>query len=375
MNLERTPEQQALADSLRRYLSERAPIRPYVRNMLDHLTGTTPEIWKGLAGMGVTSLLVPEELGGAGMGMVDMGVVLEEMGQVIHPGPFLSSAVAAVSAIASVGDADDLADLLPGLADGSKVGTVALAETGGRAQWRSPRATAEHVTGGWRLSGCKCVVPDGVGADLILVTATCPDGLGLFAVHRDASGLTVTPRPHLDGTSKQADVGLKSVPARRIGIGDCRERLQKFVDRVLAAMAIDGVGTAERALSMAVAYAKERIQFGRAIGSFQAVQHLCADMLQAVELSRAGASYALWACDEADSAESHRACTMAKAFCAQELPRVGAAAIQVHGGIGFTWEHDIHLYYKRLLTLEQAYGTPKEYLEELANQVVSPSAL
>ena len=144
------------------------------------------------------------------------------------------------------------------------------------------------------------------------------------------------------------------------------------VDRVLAALVVDGLGAAEVALEMAVAYAKERTQFGRPIGSFQAVQHLCADMLLSLELGRAGAYYALWAADEASPAEAHRAATMAKAFAGDAFFRIGANAIQVFGGIGFTWEHDVHLFYKRLLTLQQAHGTATEHLEELADLVLAP---
>jgi alkylation response protein AidB-like acyl-CoA dehydrogenase len=160
--------------------------------------------------------------------------------------------------------------------------------------------------------------------------------------------------------------------ARRLGEPgiDASAALSRVVDRVLSAMVVDGLGAAEMALDMAVAYAKERVQFDRPIGSFQAVQHLCADMLQSLELGRAGAYYALWAADAGDPAECHRAATMAKAFAGDAFARIGASAIQVFGGIGFTWEHDIHLFYKRLLTLQQTLGTSSEHLEELASLIL-----
>jgi len=146
--------------------------------------------------------------------------------------------------------------------------------------------------------------------------------------------------------------------------------LSEAVDRTVVALAVDGVGAAQAALDLAVSYAKERVQFDKPIGSFQAVQHLCADMLQALELGRAGAYYALWACDAASAAERHRAATMAKAFAADAFWRIGASAIQIFGGVGFTWEHDVHLFYKRLLTLQETYGDAGDFLEELADLVL-----
>ena len=176
--------------------------------------------------------------------------------------------------------------------------------------------------------------------------------------------------PTVDATRKEAAVVLTGASATRLGDGDATNALAEVVDRVLAAYVVDGVGAASAALDLAVAYAKERVQFDRPIGSFQAVQHRCAEMLQLLELGRAGGYYALWACDAADGAERHRAATMAKAFAGDAYFRIGASAIQVFGGVGFTWEHDIHLYYKRLLTLQQVLGGSPEHLEELATIVL-----
>jgi len=304
------------------------------------------------------------------MGMVDVGVVLEELGRVVHPGPFLASAVAAVSTVVAVGSNADRADLLPGLAEGSMIGTLALLEPDARAGWRAPGVRLE----GERLSGTKVMVPDAVAADIVLVSAACDDGLGVFAVDARAGGVRITPTTTVDGTRKHGTVTLQGAPARRLGgrAADATDSLAPVVDRVLAALVVDGLGAAEVALDMAVAYAKERTQFDRPIGSFQAVQHLCADMLLSLELGRAGAYYALWAADGSTPAEAHRAATMAKAFAGDAFFRIGANAIQVFGGIGFTWEHDVHLFYKRLLTLQQAHGTATEHLEELADLVLAP---
>jgi alkylation response protein AidB-like acyl-CoA dehydrogenase len=365
LDFEFSEEQGALRTTVRRFLAEQAPIRPYVRDMLDDPRGTTDAVWKGLAQLGVTGLLVPEDSGGSGMGMVDMGVVLEELGRATHPGPFLSSAVAATYALVATGGGDDL---LPPLADGSLTATVALLEDDGR-DWRR---TATRADAGGSLTGTKTFVPDAAAADVLLVTAAADDGPGidLFAVEAGADGLRVEPAQSVDGTRKQATVVLDGAPARRIGEGHATDAVAEVVDRVLVGLVVDGVGAAQAALDLAVAYAKERVQFDKPIGSFQAVQHICADMLQALELGRAGAYYALWACDSADAVERHRAAVMAKAFAGDAFARLGASAIQVFGGVGFTWEHDAHLFYKRLLTLQEAYGDGTDFLEELAGLVV-----
>jgi alkylation response protein AidB-like acyl-CoA dehydrogenase len=216
-------------------------------------------------------------------------------------------------------------------------------------------------------------VPDATVADAVLVTATLtgPDGeLGAFVVEHGAPGMSVEPITTVDGSRKHGTTTLTATPARRLGGGDASEAVAETVDRMTIAAVVDGVGVASRALELAVGYAKERRQFDRPIGSFQAVQHLCADMLRAVELARAGAYYACWAADATGAPERHRAATMAHAFAADELYKVGAALIQVHGGIGFTWEHDAHLFYKRLLTLRELHGGSEGQLEELASIVL-----
>jgi alkylation response protein AidB-like acyl-CoA dehydrogenase len=371
LDFEFTEEQEALRDSLRRFLAERAPIA-YVRAMLGDERGTTDDVWRGLAGLGVTGMLVPEAHGGAGMGMVDLALVLEELGRTVHPGPFASSAVAAASLLTLAGDDELRSRTLPGLAAGSSVGTVALAEPGRREDWRSPATRASLTGDAWRVTGTKVHVADGVAADLVVLSAVSDDGFALFAVDTVArEGITVVPTPTLDGTRKEARVELLDAPATRLATGDAAvAATAETVDRMHVAAVVDGVGAASRALEIAVDYAKERRQFDAPIGSFQAVQHLCADMLRAVELARAAAYYACWACDAADAAERHRAATMALAFAADELYTVGAGTIQTHGGLGFTWENDAHLYYKRLLVLQETGGGTTTQLEELASIVL-----
>jgi alkylation response protein AidB-like acyl-CoA dehydrogenase len=366
MDFEFSAEQEQLRETVRRFLREQAPMS-YVRSMLDDPAGTSREVWRGLADLGVTGLLVPERHGGAGMGMTDMGVVLEELGRAAHPGPFLSSAVGAVSALVAVSGPDG-DELLPALADGSTIATVALHDEGGRGTWRTPATVAKDGA----LTGTKVLVPDALGADVLLVTAVTDDGIGLFAVDASAAGVAMVPADSPDGTRKLATVQLDGAPGRRVGDGDATEPLAGVVDRLLVAHVVDGVGAASEALDLAVAYTKERKQFGQPIGAFQAVQHLCAGMLQTLEMGRAGAYFALWAADEADAAELHRAATMAKAWASDAFFSIGADAIQVFGGIGYTWEHDIHLLYKRLLTLQHVLGTTPDHLEALAKIVIDP---
>ena len=360
VNFEFSDEQEALRGSVRRFLEDRAPIA-YVRAVWDDPTGTTDGVWEGLGNLGVTGLLVPEARGGAGGGMVDVAVVCEELGRAVNPGPFVSSAVAVAGLVTDL-DPDDA--LLTGLATGATVGCLALAEPGRRDDWRNPGTLAVPANDGWALTGTKVRVPDLLGAGVVLVTATAGAELGVFAVETAAA--SVEPTPAIDGTRRFGTLTLTDTPARRIGTGDASAAVATTVDRVHTAWVVDGLGAAQRAMEMTVDYATERRQFDAPIGSFQAVQHLCADMLRNVELARAASYYACWALDAADRAEAHRATTMALAFAADGLAAVGASAIQVHGGIGYTWEHDAHLYYKRLLTLQGLGGGTTDHLEELA---------
>jgi len=365
LDFEFSSEQDALRHSVRRFLADRAPIT-FVREMLDDERGTTDAVWQGLADLGATGLLVPEAHGGAGMGMVDIAVVVEELGRALHPGPFASSAVGAVSLITLAGDERDRAAFLPALASGEHVGAIAVYESGRRHRFDAPTTTAAAAGDGWTLDGTKVHVADVTGSDLLLVTATTGDDIGIYAVESGTEGVSITPSPTVDGTHKEGEVTLRGATARRLGGADALGALHETFDRLHTAAVVDGVGAADRALELAVEYAKERQQFGVPVGSFQAVQHLCTDMLRAVELARAAGYYACWAADAADAAERHRAATMALAFAADELYGVGASAIQVHAGIGCTWEHDVGLFYKRLLTLQQTGGGSHAALEELA---------
>ncbi|MBW0011950.1 acyl-CoA dehydrogenase family protein [Mycobacterium sp.] len=355
MNLELTDEQAALRDTTRTFLAEKAPISGHVRPLLDDPTGTTDAVWRGLADLGTTGLRVPEDCGGAGMTMVEVGIVAEELGAALHPGPWLSTAVAATRALTRLGANDAAAKLLTGIADGTTIVTVSFL---GNAP-----VTANRRGDGVALRGEIAAVPDAAAADVLLALAEDSGGIGLYAVKVDATTVSMTPERGIDQTRKHFRVTFDAAPADRLGTFRSHDAAA-VVDDVLIAAAADALGAARAVMDLAVEYAKVRKQFGQVIGSFQAVQHLCVDMFETVELARSGTIHALWAADNADAGERHIAALRAKAF-AGRLATVGDTAIQVFGGIGYTWEHDAHLYLKRLLSWSALAGGPDRYLTEI----------
>jgi alkylation response protein AidB-like acyl-CoA dehydrogenase len=255
--------------------------------------------------------------------------------------------------------ADTAATLLRGIADGSMIVTVGpLAE---------PRPTAVERGQGFALRGIGSLVPDVAAADVFLILADDSDGSALFAVQASSVGLAATPEIGVDQTRKQYRVTFEGVPAQRLASAPAHA-VEALVDDVLVAWAADALGAAQAVMNRAVEYAKVRRQFGQLIGSFQAVQHLCVDMYETVELARAGVLHALWAADAAEPAERHLAAARAKAFAAR-LATVADTAIQVLGGVGYTWEHDAHLYLKRLLSWSAFLGGPDQYLIEVGSHV------
>jgi alkylation response protein AidB-like acyl-CoA dehydrogenase len=350
MNLELTDEQVALRDTTRRFLAEKAAISGHVRQLLDDPTGTTEAVWRGLADLGATGLLVPQEYGGAGMTMVEAGVVAEELGAALHPGPWLSSAVAAPRALTRLGANNTAAKLLAGIADGTTIATVGFLD------FKDNSVGAVRQGDDIVLRGTIAAVPDAAVADTLLVLAEDSRGTGLFAVSTDSSRISTTPERGIDQTRKQFGVTLDNATAYQLA-APSPDAIAAVVDDVLIATAADALGAAQAVMNMAVEYAKVRKQFDQVIGSFQAVQHLCVDMYETVELARSGVIHALWAADNADADERHLSALRAKAF-AGRLATVGDTAIQVFGGIGYTWEHDAHLYLKRLLSWSAFLGGP-----------------
>ncbi|BBZ42798.1 acyl-CoA dehydrogenase family protein [Mycobacterium parmense] len=361
MNLELTDEQVALRDTTRRFLTEKASVSGHVRPLLDDPTGITEAVWRGLADLGTTGLLVPEELGGAGMTMVEAGVVAEELGAALHPGPWLSTAVAATRALTRLSDGESAGELLSGIADGGTIATVCFPG--------SYDASVDPHGDDFVVRGEVGGVPDAAAADILLVLAEDGDGTKLFAVQHGSSGVSVAPELGIDRTRKQFRIAFDAALARRLGTVS-PEDVAAVIDDTLIATAADALGAARAVMDLAVEYAKTRKQFGQPIGSFQAVQHLCVDMYETVELARSGVIHALWAADNADPDERHLSALRAKAF-AGRLATVADTAIQVLGGVGYTWEHDAHLYLKRLLSWSALRGGPDRYLSELGARLAS----
>ncbi|CDO90432.1 acyl-CoA dehydrogenase [Mycobacterium triplex] len=361
MNLELTDEQVALRDITRRFLADKAPISGHVRELLDDpsgMDGHADAVWRGLADLGATGLLVPEEHGGAGMTMVEAGVVAEELGAALYPGPWLSTAVAAPRALTRLCDNDSAATILTGIADGTTIAAVGLLDFENVA-----------VDDGDVLRGELGDVSDAAAAGVLLVLAEESNGTALFAIRTDSPGFTAVPERGIDQTRKQFRVKLDGTPAQRLATAAPAD-VAAVIDDLLIATAADALGAARAVMDLAVEYAKVRKQFGQVIGSFQAVQHLCVDMYETVELARSGVIHALWAADAAGPDERHLAALRAKAF-AGRLATVGDTAIQVFGGIGYTWEHDAHLYLKRLLSWSALLGGPDRYLTQLGARLAA----
>jgi alkylation response protein AidB-like acyl-CoA dehydrogenase len=363
-----TEEQAGLRRDVRRLLESRLPVSA-VRRLMETESGSDPAIWAAFSEMGLQGLVIPERFGGAGFNHVDLAIVLEEMGQALVGEPFLSSQIAA-NAILLSRDEKACRELLPAIASGQVPATVAITEDGGRLDEAGITLRASRTPDGYGLSGHKNFVLDGAHAGLILAAARTAEGVGLFAVAAGAPGLLRTNLPTLDQTRKQARLEFTDVPARLIGLaGDAGWNLvSKTLDMAAVMLSAESVGVAQRCLDASVEYAKNRIQFGRPIGSFQAIKHMCADMLLKVEFARSAAYYAAWAASE-DSDELPVVASLVKANCTEALFDVAGANIQIHGGIGFTWEHDAHLYFKRASGSLQLFGDARFHREQLARRL------
>jgi alkylation response protein AidB-like acyl-CoA dehydrogenase len=380
MNLGVSAEQRELRDAVRRFLAERAPLAR-VRELMETADGTDPGVWRQASTqLGLPGIAVPEEYGGAGSSFAEQAIVLEELGAALFTGPYLASAVLAATALLASDDEEAKKDLLPGIAAGETVATLAFTEDGGSWDPASIRLPATEDTGtkdanGWRLDGHKSFVLDGHAADLVLVAAvTGPPApgngkLSLFAVDGAADGLTRRVLPALDETRKLARLEFSHVPARLVGEqGAARTVLDHTLDVAAVALAAEQLGGAQRALDMAVEYAKVRQQFGRPIGSFQAIKHRCADLLCEVESLRSAVGYAA-AAVAAGSTEVPVLASLVNAHASEVYSHVAGENIQIHGGIGFTWEHDAHLYLKRAKASELFLGDASWHRERLATRI------
>jgi alkylation response protein AidB-like acyl-CoA dehydrogenase len=352
---------------VRAFVQDRSPLEQ-VRQVSGTEAGYDPRAWAELGGqLGLTGLLVPPGYGGAGCGLAEAGVVLQELGRGLASVPYLSSAVLAVTALLASGDEAAQAELLPRLATGDLIGAVAVSGPDGRADATpdSLGVTASHSPGGTTLDGEACYVVGGHVAGLLLVAARDEEGTGLYRVAADAPGLSRTVMPVLDATRKLTRLGFGGVAAHPLGpAGSGAAALARVLDTAAVALAAEAVGGAEQALDLAVSHARQRVQFGRPIGSFQAVKHKCADMLVALEGARVALDGALLA-----TADSGVAALVASLQCSAAYTHVTAEAIQVLGGIGFTWEHPAHLYFRRARTSAVLFGTEAQRRAALADRL------
>jgi alkylation response protein AidB-like acyl-CoA dehydrogenase len=332
--------------------------------------GYDPAVWAQMAQqLGLQGLHIPEEHGGSGYTYIELVVVLEEMGRALLCAPYFSTVALASNALLESGDDGARKEFLPGIASGDTIATVAFTEDSGRWDEAGIAATASRSGDGWTLDGAKMFVLDGHTASLIIVAARTGSGVSLFAVEGGAPGLTRKPLSTMDQTRKQARLEMSSVPGRLIGAeGEGWPVLSKTLDLAAVALAAEQVGGAQKVLDMSVEYAKVRIQFGRPIGSFQAIKHKCADMLLEVESAKSAAYYAGWTAAE-DNDELPVSASLAKAYCSDAYFHAAAENIQIHGGIGFTWEHPAHLYFKRAKSSELLLGDPTYHRELLAQRI------
>jgi len=364
MRFSYSDDQEALRQGARRFLEAHAP-SARVRRAADG-DGFDAELWRrASAELGWPALTIAEAHGGAGLGAVELSALLEETGRALAPIPLFSTVCLGATPIALGGTPAQQAAHLPRIAEGT-VATLALAEADGRWDTTAVHARAHATASGFRLDGRKSMVPDGHLADLFLVAARTGAALELFLVEKDAPGLERRLLPGLDRTRRFAELTLTAVPAERLGhAGTGARTLARTLDRAAIALGAEQVGAAERCLDLAVDYAKTRQQFGRAIGSFQAVKHRLADVFVAVESARSALYYASFAAS-VDDPELPVLAAVCKATCSEAFFRAAADSIQVHGGIGFTSEHDAHLYFKRARASQALFGSPADRLERVA---------
>ena len=371
-----TEEQHMLRATARRFLDEKAPAL-VVRRLMETESGFDPGLWREIASQGWQAMAIPEAYGGAGFSLLEQGILMEEMGRSLFPSPFLSAVVIGADLILHHGTEAQKQELLPVIAAGELRVALAQLEASGRWDATGVAMVAKRDGGDLVLDGTKSFVLDGHTADTLLVVvraegSTGPDGVSLVIVPGDAPGVTRRRLETMDMTRKQAEIVFKRVrvPAAALlgAEGRAWGAIEAMTTRAIVGLAYEQVGGAQKCLEMAVDYAKVRVQFGRPIGSFQAIKHKCADMLVQVESAKSAAYYAGWAVATGDP-EAEIVAPMAKSYCSEAYFHCAAESIQIHGGIGFTWEHDAHLYFKRAKTDELLFGTPAQHRAVLAERL------
>jgi alkylation response protein AidB-like acyl-CoA dehydrogenase len=361
MDFDFTQEQVMLRNLTREFLSRESTPRA-VRAAMDDPRGFSDATWRQMAEMGLPGVAIDAGYGGQGLGMVELALVLDEMGRAAYPGPYFATALLAASAIAAGGQENQMARYLPDMAHGRTRATLALIEDALAWTPTGVRMRAERRGDGFVLSGEKRFVPFAEAADLLLVVARTgdgPDGTTVFVVPRETAGISTAPNVEMDRTNQTSTVRFDGVSVGADGVIGEVDRgwsvIGPTLQRAAVGAAAEMLGAARRCMDMSVEYAKVRQQFGQPIGMFQAIKHMCADMLLEVENAHAAVYYAAWALD-AGSPDAALAASAAKAYVGEAARKVCGSAIQVHGGIGFTWEYDLHLYFKRAKHFEPLYG-------------------
>ena len=370
-------EQELLRSAARKFFDHECPTS-FVRQRMAEPAAITDDFWRKLADQGWLGVIYPEDLGGSGLGLVDLIVLMEEMGRAVMPGPFLATVLLGGLAILEAGSQAQRQAWLPRIAAGEAKAALALTEPNARWDAAGVTATARETAGGFTLSGAKLFVPDAHLADLLVVAArtregsTADDGVSLFLVPKDAKGLKVTLLPTIDATRKLCAVELDNVAVGADALLGEKHAgwppLQRVLHQATVALAAEMCGGAQAVLDMTTAYAKLRIAFDKPIGSYQGVKHRAADMLVDVENAKSLTYYAAWAVD-GKMPDAALAVSMAKAYASDAYRKVASSGIQLHGGIGFTWEHDLQLYFKRAKACEVAFGDAGYHRERVAQLI------
>jgi alkylation response protein AidB-like acyl-CoA dehydrogenase len=374
MNFGFTEEQEFLRQKARDFLADWVPMR-LVRDVMESTASHSPEVWKQMAELGWMGLALPEEYGGADLGMVELCVVLEELGRSLAPVPFLPNAIAGAVILES-GDDAQKRTWLRRIGAGEAIGTLAITEERGTENPGDLVLRAKSDGDGWVLDGRKLFVPDAASAAVLVVVARTggegESGLGLFLVPRETAGVEMVAMSSMDLLRPLYEVSFRGakLPADALlgGDRDAWPRLERVLDRGRVMIAAEMLGGAEKCLENSVAYAKERVQFGKPIGVNQAIKHKCADMLFEIESAKSITYYAAWAARE-DNDEAPLTAAMAKAFVSDAYRHTSAENIQIHGGVGFTWEYDCHLYFKRAKTDEAWLGDASFHRERIAQML------
>ena len=363
MDFSYSAEQQMLGESAHSFLEDKAPL-PVVRSLMETDSGYDTALWAEMADLGWQAMAIPEEFGGAGFSFFEVGILMEEMGRLLTPSPFLSTVVMAANLVLLAGTDEQRASILGPIAAGEMIATVASLPA-----QEAPEVVAAESNGRTVLTGTKGFVLDGHIADVMLVEAAEGGDRSLFVVDAAQDEVVAERIETLDMTRKQATVEFRGATATRLGAaGAAKGHLSALEDLAVVALAFEQLGGARECLDMAVAYSKDRYQFGRPIGSFQAIKHKCADMLVLVEGAKSAAHYAGGVAAQGDS-DLSIAAALAKAHCSVAYFTCAAENIQIHGGIGFTWEHDAHLYLKRAKTDSLLFGDPVTWRAKLADRV------